>query len=352
LQLKSSESVKKKGLVVKRRILNLAIIFSVVCVGTQIEGRAQATKRNTPRTVPSLLESLPTSDAVAQVKMQRLLNEAMPKILANNPAKLAEANASIERFKTRTGLDPRMFEQIALGMRFTFPSERVTKVHSVGLARGSFSAAAMTAAGRVASNGDYREEKYKGKTIYIFNLNEAIKLFGLFDMNIKELAAAPLDTNTLALGDLENVRSAIDVYGGRTGGNTELIALATRDPNAIIGFGSNLSPQLIANLNIGNAPIASDLSALRQAYGSVATTEKDVELFIAARATSAEAAKSLGDTLEGLKQFGAFFVGQMRGAKGVLAKSALSNLKIDTQANELHIRTAVAQVDVGPLMGN
>ena len=58
------------------------------------------------------------------------------------------------------------------------------------------------------------------------------------------------------------------------------------------------------------------------------TTERDLQLFLAARAVNAEAAKNLGDTLEGLKQFGALLVGRLSGAKGVLAKSALSNMKI------------------------
>src|SRR5262245_52824304 len=156
------------------------------------------------------MASLPESDAVAQVKMNQLLNEAMPRILANNPAKLSEVNASIDRFKDRTGLDPRMFQQIALGVRFTYPSEGVTKVHTVALANGTFSAPAMVAAGRVASNGKYREEKYRDKTIYIFTLEENIRLLGMFDVKIAELAAAPIDTNTLALGDPEGVRNLID----------------------------------------------------------------------------------------------------------------------------------------------
>jgi hypothetical protein len=337
---------------VKRKVLNFVVILAVICVGTQAQGQTQTRNRTTPRTGSSLLESLPTSDAVAQIRMQRLLNEAMPRILANNPTKLAEANANIERFKTRTGLDPRMFEQIAIGVRFTYPTEGVTKLQTAALARGSFSAGALVAAGQIAANGSYREEKYQGKTIYVFNLNEAIRVFGLFDISIRELAVAPLDKNTLALGDPTNVRSAIDAYTGRAGANKELIALASRDPNAIIGFGCNLSKQLVDNLDIGNAPIKDDLSQLRQAYGSVNTDEKDVEIFIAARATTTEAAKSLGDTLELLKQLGGAFVGRLSGAKGVLAKSALSNLKIATQANELQLRTAVAQADLGPVMGN
>ena len=86
-------------------------------------------------------------------------------------------------------------------------------------------------------------------------------------------------------------------------------------------------------------------------YGSVGTTTTDLQLFLAARAVNATAAKSLSDTLEGLKIFGAAMVGRLSGAKGVLAKSALSNMKIVADANELQIRTSVAQAEIGPLFG-
>jgi len=337
---------------VKIRLLNFAVILLAISSGLTIEARAQTRARNTVTPVPSLMASLPESDAVAQVKVKQLLNEAMPRILAGNPAKLAEANASIDRFKERTGLDARMFQQIALGVRFTYPSDGVTKAQTVALANGTFSSAAMVAAGRVASNGKYREEKYRDKTIYIFTLDENIRLLGVFDVRITELAAAPMDTNTLALGNPEGVRAVIDAGRQRKAANAELIALATRDPNAVIGFGANMSEQLVSNLDIGNAPIAADLKTLRQVYGSVSTTATDLELFLAARAVNAQAARSLGDTLEGLKQFGALLVGRLSGAKGVLAKSALANMKIVTDASELQIRTTVAQAEVGPLFGN
>jgi hypothetical protein len=335
---------------VKTRLLTLAIVF--VALFSQLEATAQTRNRNTTPAAPTLLASLPESDAVAQVKVKQLLSEAMPRIFASNPARLSEVNASIDRFKDRTGLDPRMFEQVALGVRFTYPSEGVMKAQTVALANGTFSAAAMVAAGRIASNGKYREEKYQDKTVYIFIVDENVKLLGLFDMRIGELAAAPIDTNTLALGDPAGVRSVIDAGRSRKRVNAELIALASRDPNAVIGFGSNVTEKLIGNLDIGNAPIAADLRTLRQVYGSVGTTESDLQLFLAARAVNAEAAKNLGDTLEGLKQFGALLVGRLSGAKGVLAKSALSNMKIVADANELQIRTSVAQAEVGPLLGS
>ena len=346
---KSPKNFAERQFVVKTRLLTAAIVLVALF---QFEAGAQTRTRNTAQQAPTLMSSLPQSDAVAQVKMRQLLSEAMPRILAGNPTKLSEVSASIDRFKDRTGLDPRMFQEVALGIRFTYPSEGVTKVQTVALANGTFSAAAMVAAGRVASNGKYREEKYQDKTVYVFTVDENLKLLGLFDVRIGELAAAPLDTNTLALGDPAGVRSLIDAARSRKRPNSELIALASRDPNAVIGFGSNLSEQLIANLDIGNAPIGADLRTLRQVYGSVGTTESDLQLFIAARAVNAQAAKNFSDTLEGLKQFGALFVGRLSGAKGVLAKSALANMKIVADANELQIRTSVAQAEVGPLLGN
>jgi len=337
--------------VVIRKSLKLVAVALTFFVCLQTVSVAQ-TKRTPKPAGPALMTLLPESDAVAQVKVNRLLSEVMPKVLANNPAKLAEVNADIDKFKTRTGLDPRSFEQIALGIRYTYPAEGVTKFVTAALARGSFNAGAMVAAGRIAANGKYREEKYHGKTIYVFTLDESIRLFGLIDLKIHELAAAPLDANTLALGDASSIRTVIDASAGKGRANAELISLATREPNAVIGFGGNLSPKLLANLDIGNAAITGDLSGLRQTYGSVDANEKDVVLFIGARAVNADSAKNLGDTLEGLKQFGALFVGRLTGPKGVLAKTALTNLKIVTQANELQIRTAVAQADIGPLVGN
>ena len=336
----------------KRQFLNLALILLAISSGLLVEANAQTRSRNAAPAAPGLMASLPESDAVAQIKLKQLLNEAMPRILANSPGRLSEVNASIESFKNRTGLDARMFQQIALGIRFTFPSEGTTKLETVALANGAFSSAAMVAAGRVASNGKYREEKYRDKTIYVFTLDETIRVLGVFDFKITELAAAPLDDNTLALGNLAAVRGVLDAARSRKRANPELITLASRDPNAIIGFGANMSEQLVGNLDIGNAPIAADLKTLRQVYGSVGTTERDLQLFLGARAVNATAAKSLGDTLEGLKQFGALLVGRLTGAKGVLAKSALSNLQIVTDANELQIRTSVAQAEIGPLLGN
>lgn len=333
------------------RIFSSVLVASLVLAGLSKAGIAQVRRGDAATSRQSLLAKLPTSDAVAQVNVKRVLSEALPKLLAGKSAKLAEVNSQIEQFKTRTSLDLRSFDELALGLRYSYPSVGITKIDTVAVARGAFNTGAIVAAGKVAANGKYREEKYLGKTIYIFTLDHRVKLLGLLDLKINELAVTPLDANTLALGDADRVRNTVAASKGTRSANAELIALATQDPNAIVGFGGNVSAELLQNLRIGNEAIARDLAAVRQAYGSLGMTDKDLELLVAARTVDAGSARSLGDTVEGLKQFGALFTNRLSGIRGVLARSALGNLKITTQGNEIKIRTAVAQSDVAPLVG-
>jgi hypothetical protein len=336
---------------VKNSSLKFLLIAALIVSGLSVRSVAQRNRATTStKPAPTLLSSLPPSDAVAIVSVARVINEALPKLLAENPAKMAEANNELAKFKTQTGLDPRSFDQIALGFSYKYPREGITKVSTIALARGTFNAAAMVAAGRLAANGKYPEQKYQGKTIYIFSVDRQIRLFGLWDVKVRDLAASALDGNTLALGDLEAVRGAIDATRTNKHPNPELLALATRNPDAIVGFGGNVSPRLLENLSLSNDTIARELTAVRQLYGTLGMTNADLEIMLTARTVDTDSARNLSDTVEGLKQLGGFFINRLTGAKGVLARTALDNLKTTTVGNELQIRTAVAQSQVAPLM--
>ena len=328
----------------------VALVFAFVLPLESAGQRGQ--KATLTKAIPTsdLLSSLPPSDAVALVNVNRLLDEAMPKLLAENPARLAEVTNELANFKVQTGLDPRSFDQIALGMRYLYPAEGITKISTVALARGTFNAGAIVAAGRLAANGKYLEQKYQGKTIYIFTLDRQLKFLGLWDIRVGDLAVTPLDGNIIALGELDAVRGVIDAHKSRKYANPELIALAGRDPNAIVGFGGNLTEKLLQNLRITNDGVARQITAVRQVYGTLGMTTTDLELMMAARTVDPDSARNLSDTLEGLKQFGAIFINRLSTVKGTLARSALNNLKITTQGNELQIRTAVAQSQVTPLI--
>ena len=332
------------------RIWNKILVFSLLLAVGAMSIAAQATRRITGVQTSSLAASLPPSETVALVKVKRLLDEALPAMLASNPAKLNEVNARLENFKTRTGLDARAFDELALGLSYEYLPSGAMKINTVALAQGAFNPTTLVAAGRKSATGKYREEKYQGKTVHVFSLDEQLRILGLLDLKVRELAVAPLNSNTVAIGDLERVRGAIDAARGNKKANTDLITLATQNPNAVVGFGGTVSPQMISHWRIGNEAVAKDLSSLRQIYGSVGMTEKDVEVLAAARTADPNAARNLGATVEGLTAFAGVFTNRLPAARAALARSALGNLKVTVQGNDLQLRTAVAQAEVGPVI--
>ena len=326
-------------------------LMSVVAVSSQTTTKLASTSTPTAAEADPLM-ALPASDAVATVDVKRLLTEAMPRALDSNPARLAEANAEIDRFKTRTGIDLRSFDRIAAGMRFDDRSSTGSEERKVAIARGSFNANAFVAAGRIAAKGKYREEKYEGKTIYIFTLEQQIKLFGVMNMRITELAVTPLDTNTLAMGDPAGVRAAIDAGLGRGRISSEMVQLATRRADALIGFGANLPPSASQNLEIDNEEITKNIASIRQVYGSIGTTPAGFDMLAVARTGDADQAQSLNDTIAAAKQFAAVLASHVSrdSDKGKLVKNALDNMKVTTVGNEVKITLELPQTDIATIV--
>ena len=114
------------------------------------------------------LAALPASDVVMFVDSRALLTDAMPRVLANDPTKLAQVNAQIDRFKASTGIDARSFERIALGIRFANPAAGVTETGYVAIASSRMDAGTLVAAARLAAKGKYQEQKLGARTIYTF----------------------------------------------------------------------------------------------------------------------------------------------------------------------------------------
>ena len=343
---------------------------------------AQTNKNSASKTAPKLtdpLMSLPESDGVVSIDVKRLLNEMLPRVLVDDPTRLADVNARIDQLKTRTGIDVRAFDQIAIGMRFVDGEKpNSIKVDSVALARGRFNAQAMLAAGLLAEGSKYKytQQKYGGKTIYIFNSDdlfgkdqlphvtvgeEAKKTGGkaaeIADvllkkiMNIKgEVAIVAVDANTLAIGQLTSVRAAIDSIANRKGANIALTALATRVPNSVVGYGVNVPANASRYFGFDNDQIAANIDAIKVAYGSVTSNAAGFEMQNFMRTATAPQAQKVFEMFVGFKDLGGFFASSLSGDKGKLAQNALENLKITKENNEVQIRLGLAQADVAMLI--
>jgi hypothetical protein len=304
-------------------------------------------------TSASLLAQLPESDAVMTVDVKRLLTEGLPRAYANNAAELARVNGEIDKFKTQTGLDARQFERVVFGVRYGSTASGKTTVGTVALARGTFNAGAFVAAGRIASNGKYQEEKYAGKSVYIFDLDEQVKLLGLFKTHLTRLAIAQLDATTLAIGKIERVREAIDAASGRGRVASEIAALAARNDGAIIGLGGNVPASATHGLDFLSGEFRNSIASIRQFYGSVGTTTEGFQMQTTFRTTDAGSAKSLGDNIEALKQFAPLGIGRIAhgdAEKARLLRGVVNATHIAAQGSELQITLDLAQNEFAALI--
>ena len=99
-----------------KKIIGISISITLVLVTLALAFNGRSQTRSTRNAPPAeALSYLPVSDAVMLIDVRRLLNETMPQILAGDKEKLAQANSEIDKFKSRTGIDPRSFDRVVLG---------------------------------------------------------------------------------------------------------------------------------------------------------------------------------------------------------------------------------------------
>jgi hypothetical protein len=297
-----------------------------------------------------MLASLPSSDAVVSVDVRRLLSDGLPRAYNNNPAELARVNSEIDKFKASTGFDARVVERLVVGISYKQTPAGKTLVETVAVARGKFNAATLVAAARPAANNRMREEKYAGRTIHVFSIDAQVKMLGLFNMRLTDVAFTALDANTMAFGKLERVRAAIDAQGGRGRVSPDITALATRDANALVGAGGNVPAWLTQNLDIGGGNLSQSIASVRQFYSTLGTTTSGFSFLTALRTENADAAKTLSSTLTSLKSLAPFAIGQMAAPRARPLQSLVENTKVGAEGNDVLITLQLAQVDVAALI--
>src|SRR5205085_10584868 len=272
-----------------RRIF-FASILALLVVAHSATSLAQTTRGTTlPRTpaptsaqtstVARVSVPLPASDAVLTVDLKRLLTEAAPRALASDPSRLAQLSADIERFKSRTGVDARDFDTLAVGARLVRLPSGATKVANVvALARGTFSADALVRNARAASGGKLTEQTYGGKTLYVIPVNDRIKVFGLLKTHVGELALCVLDAYTLAVGETAAVRSAVDAAAGRGGRVDQSLMNQVQNTGDLIALAGNVPPGVLAGVDTGMPPVDRAVASIRSFRGSVVSTPAGFQL--------------------------------------------------------------------------
>ncbi|MBA3441578.1 MAG: hypothetical protein H0T92_17095 [Pyrinomonadaceae bacterium] len=297
-------------------LLALGFMLMLIVSSSGWTKRATAIPVAAPSAGDDALMALPASDAVMFVDVQRLLSEVMPRILVNHPALLAKVNSQIDQLKESTGVDVRLFDHIAIGMRFTNTPKKVeettntprkeshshktdssvstTAANFVSVIRGRFDSNAVIAAGlnkaKARGQTQTQVQMHGGKTIYTDSASRGA------------VAVAAIDANMIAVGDMESVRAAIDASTGGGRVDAELAALARRNSSALLGFSGNVPALLLQQFGVGGDEWSSAFAAIRQVYGSMSATEKNGEMILRLRTETADQAQAITEKLAVLKQ--------------------------------------------------
>ncbi|HEX8187993.1 MAG TPA: hypothetical protein VF586_06570 [Pyrinomonadaceae bacterium] len=293
---------------------------------------------------------LPASDALLTLDVRALFAEVIPRSLASDKARLAQVTADVDEFRARTGIDAREFDTLAVGARIVPLPSGATKLDRVtAVARGRFKPEALVAAARAAAKGGLAEQRHGGKTVYVATINDRIKLFGLARMHVRELAFAVLDQNTLALGEPEDVRAAIDAQAGR--GRADMGPLNfPKDAGTFLAFAGNVPAGALAGVKTDISPsVDRAIASVRGLYGTVGSTAAGAQLMTTLRAGTAGDAKQLFDVVNALRQLAPGFV-SMAGAKWAFAGRLVDTMKVTTKGNEVQLRLEVPQADIAAVL--
>lgn len=337
----------------KSKIFVLLIIaaFLLSVVGMIFADTKKSAKAN------QLAVLLPASDMVVTMDAQRVFNQALPQIFSANQENLAEINSKIDDFKTKTGLDARQFQQIAIGISTKQISAKEVDYEPFVLARGTFNADSLVAVAKFASNGKYREEKVAGRTVYVFTTQEIIEknkpqasnsmIDRLIRSLTKEIALTTYDNNTLAFGSLARVREAFQT---KTRVGNDVLSLANRNPNAIMNFGAKFPNGLSNLIVLENDELGKSLDGIRQVSGAMNIENGGANLSLAAKTAKEDQAQSLHNLIEGLRFFGNIVRGQKGEDKKVYARM-IDGFKINRSGSELSFDLQVPQADIDILLG-
>src|SRR4051812_30465106 len=256
--------------------------------GAQAPRTTGATTTRAPKAPAAETVPLPASDALLAVDLDKLFKEVVPRALAGDSAKLAQVNADVEQFKTRTGLDARAFERLVVGARFVRLGSGALKVDNVtAVARGRVDAATLGASIRAASKGAVTEQQYGGKTVYVTTVNDTIKIFGLAKVRLKELAVVALDAETIALGEPEDVRAVVDAQAGRRPRADMSMLPYPKGPTDFIAFGGNVPAGTLEGVETGLPGLDRAISSIQGFYGAVGSTNSGIQMMTTLRAGTA-----------------------------------------------------------------
>jgi len=296
------------------------------------------------------LATLPEADALIYISPQRILNEAAPHALT--PADVTNMRNAFADIKKNTGVDPSTIEYLVIAVRFHKPASDLSFVAPDVMAvfGGDFSSESLMTFAQLAMEDKVRVEKYGSKSISLVKIdpiaaeaekNPMLKSFA-------ELGAVPLSPNSLAIGNLRYLKSAIDAAEGNGRISAAALESLMRDPNALIAAAGSPLASFAKSFGLMGLETTSRDSRCDTSFGNfyaaVTMAGTNFSLRGAMNADNPDTAKIIKGLLSGLMQQGISAIPD----KG--AQTILQSLKMTARESEIVLEADIPEKVVADLI--
>ena len=300
----------------------------------------------------SSLANLPEADVLIYVSPQRILNDAAPKILA--PKDLEEMRSTFTQLKGSIGFDPASVEYLVIAVRFNKPAGDLSFVAPdiMAVAGGDFKADSLLELAQLTAQDRLHTEKYGAKTISSMKIDpiatEAEKNPILKPYT--ELGAVALTANSIAIGNIRYLKSAIDATEGNGRIKAETVQSLMRDPNVLLAAtGSPLLAFVRSFGMLGTETTPRDArcdSNFGNFYAAVTMSGANYSVRGAMNADNPDTAKIITGLLSGL----------MKQAMGVVpndgAHTIMQSFRMTPKENEIVVEADIPGAMITELIRN
>jgi hypothetical protein len=281
------------------------------------------------------LASLPEADILIYLSPQRILNDAAPRVMT--PADLAKMRESFADIKKSIGVDPATIEYLVLAVRFHKPANDLSFVAPdvMAVVGGDFSSDSLMTLGQLYLQDKVRVEKYGSKSIAVMRVdpiaaeaekNSILKAY-------VEMGAVPLSANSLAIGNLRYLKSAVDAAEGNGRISAAALQSLMRDPNVLIAAsGAPLAAfaKSLGLLGLENTARESRCdTSLGNFYSAITMNGANFSLRGAMNADNPDTAKIVNGLLSGLMHQGISAVPDKN------AQTIMQSLKMEARESEV-----------------
>jgi hypothetical protein len=296
------------------------------------------------------LATLPEADTLIYISPQRILNEAAPRVM--DPAELLKMRGAFAEMKKGAGIDPSSVEYLIMAVRFNKPASDLSFVAPdiMVVIGGDFSSDSLLTMGQLYLQDKLRVEKYGSKTITLMKVdpiaaeaekNPILKPFA-------EVGVVPLSSNSLAIGNVRYLKSAIDAVDGNGRISSASLDSLLRDPNALISAsGAPLASfaKSFGMMGLENTSRASRCETpFGNFYAAVTMNGSNFSLRGAMNADNPDTAKIIQGLLWGLMQQG---IGAVPDKD---AQMMLKALKLSARENEIVIEADIPDNAVAEML--